>query len=292
MRFFTSPVDGRGHGKTDHRTPIQGAPTGCSMMLPIELGARDTPVETYPDSYTDRKHTMSNQFDNDRLHLRAIEGDGPLDHLLKMAHEHGCDEGPEAEIGDLNGLLNAAWEVMPTEVRAAFLQSTAVMSLMEVSAEEEVQKLPYLQGQWEHIFGHDTRTTMVRFVLDCAEKRIEAMQIKSGPTDADWIDANADQVADVEDSVVNANEECLQMPDAYGLEFAYVPPAWASHLVPISKERQAMAQILGQRLAKEHAVYLTMDTANQLVTSMLSISLASRPEEASPQRLTPPRPDG
>lgn len=197
---------------------------------------------------------MSNNHDRDEFDLRNIDGDGPLDHMIHLATEHGNDEGNDTEIADLQQLLRAAWEVMPQEARIQFLQSETVSEHVKVWVADEIQKLPFIHGQWGHIFGPGKRETMVRFVVDCAEKKVLAMQVKDGPCELDWVDANGQQVSHLEDSVLNANEMCLQDPESYGLEFAYVPPGWAMHLVPIEmvvqgEEQASAGQLVAPRPA-------------------------------------------
>ena len=53
------------------------------------------------------------------------------------------------------------------------------------------------------------------------------MQVANGPVDGDYVNATKDQIADVQDSLQNANPEALEDPDDWSLTRSYEPPAWA-----------------------------------------------------------------
>lgn len=85
---------------------------------------------------------------------------------------------------------------------------------------------------WSHIFSeHDLdldrsveRERIVRFVYDCEAGRLIHLEIdRSGLTAAEPI-----EVADLEDSLKNANSEALESPEDWGLIGSEGLPAWCS----------------------------------------------------------------
>lgn len=82
----------------------------------------------------------------------------------------------------------------------------------------------FVTSGWGHIFeGIGERT--VRFVFDRTKEKIIKLQIADGRL---WRDATAAQLADVEDSLINANEEALEDPFAYSLTPVDELPDWAA----------------------------------------------------------------
>ena len=51
--------------------------------------------------------------------------------IFDVARKHGLDSDPENEVGDLQDLLQAAWDIMSEEQREDFLGSTEVTELVE-----------------------------------------------------------------------------------------------------------------------------------------------------------------
>lgn len=56
-----------------------------------------------------------------------------VDFYLKAAAQHGLDEDPDHEVGDLQSLLRAAWSVMTSEQRGQFALSDEVKSCVEAA---------------------------------------------------------------------------------------------------------------------------------------------------------------
>lgn len=83
---------------------------------------------------------------------------------------------------------------------------------------------------WGHIFD-GRREVMTRFVFDQSDLKLLAAQIK-WDANGGWSDANAVELADLEDSLVNANEDALDDPANYGLLVADDLPDWAAALSP------------------------------------------------------------
>ncbi len=83
---------------------------------------------------------------------------------------------------------------------------------------------PYLTGTWEHIFL-GTQPSNVRLVFDSASSKIIAMQHISGS--GTFSLASAEEIADVLDSILNANPEALTQPEEFGLTAVATLPQWA-----------------------------------------------------------------
>lgn len=90
----------------------------------------------------------------------------------------------------------------------------------------------YVHGGWSHIFHDNGPASNLRIVFDRQAKKVVAMEINRGPW---WRAASAAEMADVEDSLKNANEEALDDPDAWGLEESGSLPGWAA---PDLEDRQ------------------------------------------------------
>jgi hypothetical protein len=57
-----------------------------------------------------------------------------LEDFLGAARQHGADEDPDHEVGDLQDLLRAAWNLMSPDQRTALMRSDPVLNLVEVAA--------------------------------------------------------------------------------------------------------------------------------------------------------------
>lgn len=57
-----------------------------------------------------------------------------LEDYLNAARQHGTDEDPDHEVGDLQDLLRAAWGLMSPEQRSALMQTDPVLNLAELTA--------------------------------------------------------------------------------------------------------------------------------------------------------------
>jgi hypothetical protein len=56
-----------------------------------------------------------------------------LEDYLTAARQHGADEDPDHEVGDLQDLLRAAWSLMSPEQRSALMRSDPVLNLVELA---------------------------------------------------------------------------------------------------------------------------------------------------------------
>lgn len=83
----------------------------------------------------------------------------------------------------------------------------------------------YLTGYWSHIFGGAGGEKTVRFVFSRSEHRIIAMQVPA--CGGQYVEASAAAIADVQDSLLNANPEALAAPADFDLSETHELPDWA-----------------------------------------------------------------
>jgi len=81
----------------------------------------------------------------------------------------------------------------------------------------------YVHGNWSHIFHDNGPDTPVRFAMDARDGTVLAMDVQNGAT---WRRASALEVADVQDSLLNAND-VLTEPGQWGLTVSGQLPEWA-----------------------------------------------------------------
>lgn len=67
----------------------------------------------------------------------------------------------------------------------------------------------FVYGTWTHLFGVGLPEATVRFVFDRLSNSIVRMDILSA---GKWLAATSDQLQDVQDSLVNANDDALERP--------------------------------------------------------------------------------
>lgn len=84
--------------------------------------------------------------------------------------------------------------------------------------------MQYIHGSWNHLFGFRSSPVDLRFVFDTDSNRIVAMDLSLAGA---YTRALPDEIADVEDSLKNANDRVFQAPVEYGLERSSTPPEWS-----------------------------------------------------------------
>ncbi len=124
--------------------------------------------------------------------LQIFDDTNTVEDLLQLATRHGDDSGNDYEIGDLQELLRAAWEVMTPEQRSKMLRSPQVSNVAEgclvdslVTCLDDIQEGEYEEA-CEH-FGLDTsfqysennRMDIVNHFR--LEKSFERMEIDTEP---------------------------------------------------------------------------------------------------------------
>ncbi|MEG0869656.1 MAG: hypothetical protein RSG77_21825 [Hafnia sp.] len=87
----------------------------------------------------------------------------------------------------------------------------------------------WITGFWGHIFEGERSDRMTRIVLDPVNQKLVAAQVQRQRAMADsFSNATADEMSDLEDSLVNANGELFTTPGDYGLERVDELPEWAA----------------------------------------------------------------
>ena len=71
-----------------------------------------------------------------------------------------------------------------------------------------------LVGHWGHLFGPGSHETLCRIRFDLEANRLTNLDVKDG---LKFRPATEAERADVEDSLINANEDALECPEDYGL---------------------------------------------------------------------------
>lgn len=91
------------------------------------------------------------------------------------------------------------------------------------------QQSCYISGIWSHLFKDDQGERTTRILIDATSQKLIRMDIQANRAINDsFRQASRDEMADVEDSLVNANSELFDMPDDYGLELTNALPEWVT----------------------------------------------------------------
>lgn len=106
-------------------------------------------------------------------------------------------------------------------------------SLDETDAETSDLPRYVVSDSWSHLFGPSSAETEVCFVYDRTAGRIVAMAAHRGYK---WGDCSPAEMADVEDSLKNANSEALEDPESWGMVECDANdfPDWAKDLMNLS----------------------------------------------------------
>lgn len=98
------------------------------------LGFKDYCGDTIPLTVTDE--TTQEQWDVAELlekeTLTAVTVGDPLDieTYIKAAQQHGEDDEPDHEVGDLQDILRVAWEIMTPDQRERFAKDDAALAVL------------------------------------------------------------------------------------------------------------------------------------------------------------------
>lgn len=117
----------------------------------------------------------------------------------------------------------------------AVLEYTNMFRLEAVCADgttethaEAPERLRYVHGTWEHIFHPGRQPAALRLVYDRQEESLVAMELRCS---GGWTFATAEEIADVEESLKNANTEAVDDPAGHGLEASADRPRWCAEEV-------------------------------------------------------------
>lgn len=92
----------------------------------------------------------------------------------------------------------------------------------------------YIHGDWDHLFGSRRTPTDLRICFDLKKNQLVAMEVQQG---SGFTAASQDEIADVEDSLKNSNDDALVAPQAYGLEASNTLPDWTKAYVQESDDQ-------------------------------------------------------
>lgn len=112
----------------------------------------------------------------------------------------------------------------------ATLDLTTVVQV-KASRGQTLRKGRYLVSEgWNHLFGPGSAETSVRFAYDRALSRVCVMQAWNIQT---WVDCSFAEMADVTDSINNANPEALEAPRDWNLAEVQADqlPDWACSVI-------------------------------------------------------------
>lgn len=90
------------------------------------------------------------------------------------------------------------------------------------------------EGYWGHIFNEKQGEILTEWVYDTQEDQLIGARVANDRSDfPSWREATADELADLEDSVKNANSDALDNPENWGLtQTDELPDYVASSAVP------------------------------------------------------------
>ena len=105
----------------------------------------------------------------------------------------------------------------------------------------------YITGNWGHIFEGERSERMTRVVLDATTRKVLVLQVQRNRAVADSYGLSSrTELLDVEDSMVNANPELFDDPNAFGLEATGSLPDWATSQIEESALRVKLAELQGE----------------------------------------------
>lgn len=113
------------------------------------------------------------------------------------------------------------------EQQAVELLWDARLTCADCLAKFETEEVPrYVAGGWSHFFGPgNTNERSCRFVYNRQTESVTHLQIEDGVRG--WVSAGTAEMADLQDSLQNANDEALTAPDDWGLDALDDLPEWA-----------------------------------------------------------------
>ncbi|MBP5947926.1 hypothetical protein [Pseudomonas sp. P9(2020)] len=94
--------------------------------------------------------------------------------------------------------------------------------------QQDINTTGFIVGPWNHIFSGEPSERLTRIVLNASTQKLIHMEVQANRSMLDsYRAATQHEIADVEDSLVNANGELFDAPDDFGLQAACELPAWA-----------------------------------------------------------------
>lgn len=139
---------------------------------------------------------------------------------------NSAGEALETKVGDL--LANLMHLCRINKVDFESVLQTGRMHFEAEVAEEGNAEPRYIAGNWNHIFADSKTERDLRFVFDTNTQKVVAMQILTG---LGYENASLEAIADVQDSLLTANEEVLESPEENDLKATSELPDWSVGLV-------------------------------------------------------------
>lgn len=88
-----------------------------------------------------------------------------------------------------------------------------------------------ISGNWGHIFEVEEHERMTRIVIDAESHKLEFAQVqRMRSKDATYSEACRHEMADEEESLLDANADLLNDPVGFGLISSDEIPVWAANL--------------------------------------------------------------
>ena len=151
-------------------------------------------------------------------------GDELLEKVFEIFKSHGIEEGPAAEVNDLQDALRAVWDVLPPEKRGQMLNMPCVQETYFNATSKHLYRYVAC-AYWGHIFGPTAREDMTRWVFDLHEEKLVKAQVQY---QSNWVNLESLPFADLMESLKD-NDVSIS-PDAcpFGSDFHYFAdaPSW------------------------------------------------------------------
>lgn len=143
-----------------------------------------------------------------------------LDKLIgKLSRPHGQDLD---YIAELAGVADNHSGPRTVEIDVEDLQK-----FVESGFDCSARYLVTADSHWGHLFDDSGRETITQFVYDTQEETMVAVLMQRDAALDKWDLASDDEAADLEDSLVNANQWALDDPEEAGLDYTDDLPEWA-----------------------------------------------------------------
>ncbi len=163
------------------------------------------------------KSALESAIGSDLSVTEEFLNDKAVERILDIFEAHGQDEGPEAEITDLQDALKTCWDILTQEQRTAFFELDSVQETFQNATTKPLFRYLVSTG-WEHIFvGKRADTT--RWVYDQHTESLVNAQVLNR---SKW--ANLDEVAMADLLEDIHDNDATWDPEEWDLiKYSYVP---------------------------------------------------------------------
>lgn len=96
---------------------------------------------------------------------------------------------------------------------------------MNSSANSQQSAKPYITGVWGHLFDYDRgRERLTKIVIQVEPPKLVAAQVqRNRGMKTSYMTASPAELADIEDSIINANPDVFACPDDFALIYTESP---------------------------------------------------------------------